>query len=121
LISRPSWRIFWSSNGATRTKTPNEHEPTRTPRSLIMKTLAAALLALSTLAAVAPAHAFGPRDLPQHPGPAFGPSDLSTQTGPAFGPRDLPEPVGPAFGPSDVRSFDGPARSWVIETLGDRK
>jgi hypothetical protein len=61
-----------------------------------MKTLAAALIALSTLAAVAPANAFGPRDLPEQPGPAFGPRDLPEQPGPAFGPNDLPVQPGPA-------------------------
>lgn len=81
-----------------------------------MKTLIAALVALSTLAAVAPANAaFTSKDLVTFDGPAFGPADIKGFDGPAFGPRDLPEPNGPAFGPSDIRSFDGPARNWTIE------
>ena len=87
-----------------------------------MKTLAAALLALATVAAVAPAHAgFGPNDVRSFEGPGFGPNDLSTQTGPAFGPQDVRSFEGPAFGPADVRSFEGPARWFQAESLGDRK
>jgi hypothetical protein len=67
---------------------------------MIMKTALAALLALSTLAAVvAPAAAgFGPKDLPTlETSPGFGPRDLPTQeTSPGFGPKDLPEQPGPA-------------------------
>ena len=87
-----------------------------------MKTLAAVILALSTIAAVAPAHAgFGPGSLSTQTGPAFGPSDLNTQSGPAFGPSDITTQSGPAFGPSDVRTFEGPARYFSFSTLGDRK
>jgi hypothetical protein len=66
---------------------------------MIMKTVLAALVALSTLAAIVPANAgFGPKDLPiQDTAPGFGPKDLPIQdTAPGFGPKDLPEPVGPA-------------------------
>ena len=81
-----------------------------------MKTLIAALVAVSTLAAaVAPASAgFGPKDLTTFDGPAFGPSDVRGSDGPAFGPADLRTAEGPAFGPSDVRSFDGPRNANMI-------
>ena len=87
-----------------------------------MKTLAAVILALSTIAAVAPAHAgFGPGSLSTQTGPAFGPNDITTQSGPAFGPSDITTQTGPAFGPSDIRSFEGPARYFSFSTLSDRK
>jgi hypothetical protein len=56
-----------------------------------MKTLIAALVAVSALAgAITPASAaFGPKDLVSFDGPAFGPKDLTSFDGPAFGPKDL--------------------------------
>ena len=65
-----------------------------------MKTLLAALLALSTVAAIAPANA------------TTSSKTLVTFDGPAFGPADVKGTDGPAFGPSDIRSFDGPAFGW---------
>ena len=65
-----------------------------------MKTLLAALLALSTVAAIAPANA------------TISSKTLVTFDGPAFGPADVKGTDGPAFGPSDIRSFDGPAFGW---------
>jgi hypothetical protein len=74
---------------------------------MIMKTLIASLIALSTLAAVVPAHAFGPKDLPiPETNGGFGPRDLPEPAGPAFGPKDLAEPAGPAFGPKDLVTSD---------------
>ena len=78
-----------------------------------MKTVLAALLALSTLAAVVPANAtVNSGNLTTFDGPAFGPADIKGTDGPAFGPADLKGFDGPAFGPSDVRGFDGPAHGW---------
>ena len=75
-----------------------------------MKTLIAALLALSTVAAVAPANAtVKSMNIPSFDGPAFGPADVKGTDGPAFGPADVRSFDGPGFGPADVRSFDGPA------------
>lgn len=84
-----------------------------------MKTLAAALIALSTLAAVAPANAgFGPQSVTSFDGPAFGPTEVRGFDGPAFGPSDVRGFDGPAFGPTDVRGFDGPALTVQSETNG---
>ena len=78
-----------------------------------MKTLLAALLALSTVAAIAPANAtISSKNLVTFDGPAFGPADIKGFDGPAFGPADIKGFDGPAFGPSDIRSFDGPAFGW---------
>ena len=66
-----------------------------------MKTLLAALIALSTVASVANA------------------GQIPSFDGPAFGPKDVRSFDGPAFGPSDVRSFEGPARGWY-ETANQR-
>lgn len=86
-----------------------------------MKTLFAALLALSTIAAVAPANAaFTSKDLVTFDGPAFGPADIKGFDGPAFGPNDIKSSEGPAFGPSDIRSFDGPARNWIVYSGNER-
>ena len=74
-----------------------------------MKTFIAALIALSTVAAIAPANA------------SFGPNSLMTFEGPGFGPADIRTAEGPGFGPSDLRSFEGPAHSIIAETLSDRK
>lgn len=80
-----------------------------------MKTLLAALLALSTVAAVVPANAaFTSKDLVTFDGPAFGPADIRGSDGPAFGPNDIKGPEGPAFGPSDIRSFEGPAHIGTV-------
>ena len=80
-----------------------------------MKTLIAALLALSTVAALAPANAtISSKSLVTFDGPAFGPADIKGSDGPAFGPADLKGFDGPAFGPSDVRGFDGPAHGMTM-------
>ncbi len=73
-----------------------------------MKTLIAALVALSAVATSANAAPFPPT----FDGPAFGPSDIRSFDGPAFGPKDIRGFDGPQFGPSDIRSFDGPAQTW---------
>ena len=79
-----------------------------------MKTLLAALLALSTVAAIAPANAtISSKNLVTFDGPAFGPADVKGFDGPAFGPADVKGFDGPAFGPSDIRGFDGPAHDWT--------
>ena len=79
-----------------------------------MKTLIAALVALSTVAAIAPANAtISSKNLVTFDGPAFGPADVKGSDGPAFGPADIKGFDGPAFGPSDVRGFDGPAHDWT--------
>ena len=79
-----------------------------------MKTLIAALLALSTVAAIAPANAtISSKNLVTFDGPAFGPADIKGSDGPAFGPADIKGFDGPAFGPSDIRGFDGPAHDWT--------
>jgi hypothetical protein len=87
-----------------------------------MKTLIAALVAVSTLAAaVAPASAaFGPKDLTSFDGPGFGPADVRGFDGPAFGPADVRGFDGPAFGPKDVTSFDGPQHSWIVTGRNER-
>ena len=85
-----------------------------------MKTLLAALVALSTLAAIAPANA-SVKNIPSFDGPAFGPADVKGTDGPAFGPADIKGTEGPAFGPSDVRSFEGPAHGFKFSDLSDRK
>ena len=79
-----------------------------------MKTLIAALVALSTVAAIAPANAtISSKNLVTFDGPAFGPADIKGSDGPAFGPADIKGFDGPAFGPSDIRGFDGPAHDWT--------
>ena len=82
-----------------------------------MKTLIAALIALTTVAAVAPASAtISSPTLVTFDGPAFGPADIKGSDGPAFGPVRVPVRGfdGPAFGPSDIRSFDGPAHGMTM-------
>ena len=80
-----------------------------------MKTLIAALVALSTVVAIAPANAtISSKNLVTFDGPAFGPADVKGFDGPAFGPADIKGFDGPAFGPSDIRGFDGPAHGMTM-------
>ena len=76
-----------------------------------MKTLLATLIALSALAAVAPANAGVQTPIPSFDGPAFGPSDVKGSDGPAFGPSDVRSFEGPAFFVRNTRAVDGRIRS----------